>query len=48
MTAYTFLLKITSLIVQSAASDITLGNSTSGWKKWKTESGKTLEEVYRK
>jgi hypothetical protein len=32
----------------SAASDITLGNSTSGWKKWKTESGKTLEEVYRK
>jgi len=32
----------------SAASDITLGNSSSGWKKWKTESGKTLEEVYRK
>ena len=32
----------------SAASDIVLGNSTSGWKKWKTESGKTLEEVYRK
>ena len=31
----------------SAASDIVLGNSTSGWKKWKTESGKTLEEVYR-
>jgi len=32
----------------SAASDIILGNSTSGWKKWKTESGKTLEEIYRK
>lgn len=31
----------------SAASDIVLGNSTSGWKKWKTESGKTLEETYR-
>jgi hypothetical protein len=31
----------------SAASDIVLGNSTSGWKKWKTESGRTLEEVYR-
>lgn len=31
----------------SAASDIILGNSTSGWKKWKTESGKTLEEIYR-
>ena len=32
----------------SAASDIILGNSTSGWKKWKTESGKTLEDIYRK
>jgi len=32
----------------SAASDVVLGNSTSGWKKWKTESGKTLEEIYRK
>lgn len=32
----------------SAASDIILGNSTSGWKKWKTENSKTLEEVYRK
>jgi len=32
----------------SAASDIILGNSTSGWKKWKTESGKTLEEIYKK
>lgn len=31
----------------SAASDIVLGNSTSGWKKWKTESGKTLEEIYK-
>jgi len=31
----------------SAASDIILGNSTSGWKKWKTENGKTLEEVYK-
>ena len=31
----------------SAASDIVLGNSTSGWKKWKTETGKTLEEIYR-
>ncbi|MBP9782419.1 MAG: GIY-YIG nuclease family protein [Candidatus Pacebacteria bacterium] len=30
----------------SAASDIILGNSTSGWKKWKTDSGKTLEELY--
>lgn len=29
-------------------SDIILDNSTSGWKKWKTESGKTLEEIYRK
>lgn len=32
----------------SAASDIILGNSTSGWKKWKTDSGLTLEEVYKK
>lgn len=31
----------------SAASDIVLGNSTSGWKKWKSENGLTLEEVYR-
>ena len=32
----------------SAASDIILGNSTSGWKKWKTGSGKKLEEIYKK
>ncbi len=32
----------------SAASDIILGNSTSGWKKWKTKGGKTLEEIYKK
>ena len=32
----------------SAASDIILGNSTSGWKKWKSEKGVTLEEVYKK
>jgi hypothetical protein len=32
----------------SAASDIILGNSTSGWKKWKTRDGKTLEEIYKK
>ena len=32
----------------SAASDIILGNSTSGWKKWKTKDGKTLEEIYKK
>ncbi len=32
----------------SAASDIILGNSTSGWKKWKSESGATLEEIYKK
>lgn len=32
----------------SAASDIILGNSTSGWKKWKNEGGKTLEEIYKK
>lgn len=32
----------------SAASDIILGNSTSGWKKWKADSGETLEELYRK
>lgn len=32
----------------SAASDVILGNSTSGWKKWKTDDGKTLEEVYKK
>lgn len=32
----------------SAASDIVLGNSTSGWKKWKTNEGKTLEEIYEK
>jgi len=31
----------------SAASDIILGNSTSGWKKWKTKDDKTLEEVYK-
>jgi len=32
----------------SAASGIVLGNLNSGWKKWKTESGKTLGEVYKK
>jgi len=32
----------------SAASDIILGNSTSGWKKWKDNNGKTLEEIYKK
>jgi len=31
----------------SAASDIILGNSTSGWKKWKTKNGQALEEVYK-
>ena len=31
----------------SAASDIIIGNSTSGWEKWKTDGGKTLKEVYR-
>jgi len=32
----------------SAASDIILGNSTSGWQKWKTKNKKTLEEIYKK
>ena len=32
----------------SAASNIILGHRTSGWKKWKTRDGKTLEEIYRK
>lgn len=32
----------------SAASDLILGNSTSGWKKWKTTGNKTLEEIYKK
>lgn len=31
----------------SAASDIVLGNSTSGWKKWKTKDGRTLEKIYK-
>lgn len=31
----------------STASDIVLGNSTSGWKKWKTKDDRTLEEVYK-
>lgn len=31
----------------SAASDIVLGNSTSGWKKWRTKNGRSLEEVYK-
>ncbi len=31
----------------SAASDLILGNSTSGWKKWKTQDGKTLEDIYK-
>ena len=31
----------------SAASDIVLGNSTSGWKKWKTKDDRTLEEIYK-
>jgi hypothetical protein len=31
----------------SAASDTILGNSTSGWKKWKAKNNKTLEEVYK-
>lgn len=32
----------------SAASDIILGNSTSGWQKWKTKDKKTLEAIYKK
>jgi len=32
----------------SAASDIILGNSTSGWQKWKTKDKKTLETIYKK
>jgi hypothetical protein len=32
----------------SAASDLILGNSTSGWKKWKTTDSKTLEQIYKK
>jgi len=32
----------------SAASNIVLGNSTSGWKKWKTKNGETLENIYKK
>ena len=32
----------------SAASDIILGNSTSGWQKWKTKNKKTLEDIYKK
>lgn len=31
----------------SAASDIILGNSTSGWKMWKTGDGATLEDTYK-
>lgn len=31
----------------SGASDIILGNSTSGWKMWKTEDGTTLEKAYK-
>ncbi len=31
----------------SAASDIILGNATSGWKKWRTEDNKSLEDVYK-
>jgi hypothetical protein len=32
----------------SAASDIVLGNSTSGWELWKTTDGKKMREVYEK
>ncbi|MCX6739508.1 MAG: GIY-YIG nuclease family protein [Candidatus Parcubacteria bacterium] len=32
----------------SAASDIVLGNSTSGWELWKTTEGKKMREVYEK
>lgn len=31
----------------SAASDTILGNSTSGWKKWKAKNNKSLEEIYK-
>lgn len=31
----------------SAASDTILGNSTSGWEKWKTRNKKTLKETYK-
>jgi len=31
----------------SSASDLILGNSTSGWKMWKTKEGETLEDIYR-
>lgn len=32
----------------SAESDTILGNSTSRWKKWKSENVLTLEEIYKK
>lgn len=31
----------------SAASSLILGNATNGWDKWKTETGKTLHEIFR-
>ena len=31
----------------SGASDFVLGGSTNGWKEWKDESGKTLDELFR-
>ena len=32
----------------SSASSIIVGNNTNGWTAWKTEDGKTLDEVIRK
>jgi hypothetical protein len=32
----------------SAASDFILGNSTSGWEKWRTRENKTLKQIYVK
>lgn len=31
----------------SAASNIILGRSSNGWMEWKTEDGKTLDDIYR-
>ena len=31
----------------SSASRVILGRSSNGWKEWKTEDGKTLDEIYR-
>ena len=42
-----YLTKVISFKSPSGASDFVLGGSTNGWKEWKDDEGKTLNDLYR-